>query len=183
MCQTACLWSWLSQSARVWMLLSTWARALGGLLGAPLGQMELLWGVVPLYFGWVVNELTGSKASFGTAMQTGFALIWSGLHWIWQFQLHPGRGGLGQAAVQWSVTAAVLALGALSLVSGFRRRYPVGCRFLGHTRFSAWLMITLFPMQSGALHWTWDRLLAVLVFAAPVALLVHLILSPFRRSR
>lgn len=165
------------------MTLSALGYALWTLLAAPFGQMELIWGVVPLYFGWAVNELTGSKASFGTAMQTGFALIWSGLHWIWQFKLHPGRGGLGQATVQLSVTAAVLALGAVSLWSGFRRRYPAGCKFLGHTRFSAWLMITLFPMQSGVLSWTWDRLLAVLLFAAPVALAVHLLLGPFRRGR
>ncbi len=79
--------------------LTTLAKALGTLLVAPLTQMELVWGVVPLYFGWVVNELTGSKASYGTAMQTGFALVWSGLHWIWQFRQHPGRGGIGQATV------------------------------------------------------------------------------------
>lgn len=163
--------------------LTTLAKALGTLLVVPLTQMELIWGVVPLYFGWVVNELTGSKASYGTAMQTGFALVWSGLHWVWQFRQHPGRGGLGQATVQLSVTAAVLALGALALWSGFRRRYPAGCRFLGHTRFSAWLMITLFPMQSGVLNWTWERFIAVLVFAAPVALVVHFGLAPFRRAK
>jgi hypothetical protein len=44
-------------------------------------------------------------------------------------------------------------------------------------------MITLFPMQSGVLSWTWDRLFAVLIFAAPVALTVHLLLGPFRRGR
>ena len=164
------------------MTLTSLLAALGTLLIAPFAQMELIWGVVPLYFGWVVNELTGSKASFGTAMQTGFALIWSGLHWMWQFRLHPGRAGLGQAAVQLSVTAAVLMLGVVALWSGFRRRYPAGCRFLGHTRFSAWLMITLFPMQSGVLIWTWERLVAVLVFAAPVALIVHFGLAPFRRG-
>ena len=162
------------------MLLLLW-KTLLHLLGVPLGQMDLIWAVVPLYFGWLVNELTRSKASYGTAMQTGFALIWSGAHWIWQFSQHAGRGGVGQATVQLSVTAAVLALGAVALWSGFRRRYPSGCRFLGHTRFSAWLMITLFPMQAGALQWSWARLAAILVFAAPVALVLHLIARPFRR--
>lgn len=53
------------------------------LIRVPFHHEELVWGIVPLYFSWVVNELTSSRASFSTAIQTGFALLWAGAHWAW----------------------------------------------------------------------------------------------------
>jgi len=84
--------------------------------------------------------------------------------------------------VNMGVTAVVLILGALALGSGLRRRYPRGMRFLGHSRFAGYFMIALFPVQSGYLNWTWQRVAAIVVFAIPVWLLVHLSVMPWRRK-
>ena len=67
------------------------------LIRTPFHHEELVWGIVPLYFSWVVNELTSAKATFNTAIQTGFALLWAGAHWAWQsFRDDPGKVvGLG----------------------------------------------------------------------------------------
>jgi hypothetical protein len=54
------------------------------LIRTPFRHVDLVWGIVPLYFGWVLNELTAKKANFRTALQTGFALVWSGAHWGYQ---------------------------------------------------------------------------------------------------
>jgi hypothetical protein len=42
-------------------------------------------------------------------------------------------------------------------------------------------MIAIFPMQSDVLPWTWDRLLAVVIFAVPIWLVLHFGLMPLRR--
>ena len=60
-----------------------------------------------------------------------------------------------------TVTLLVFVLGALALVSGLRRKYPKYLGFLGHTRFSNYFMITIFPIQTHYLAWTWDRLAAI----------------------
>jgi hypothetical protein len=156
------------------------------LIRVPFRHEEMVWGIVPLYFGWAVNELTSAKVSFNTAIQTGFALLWSGAHWAWQAcrddpakVVRLGPGGL--LAVSSGVTLLVLAIGAVALWSGLRRRYPRGMRFLGHTRFSAYFMIAIFPIQAGYLAWKWDYAWAIAIFAVPVWIALHLLRMPFRR--
>jgi hypothetical protein len=156
------------------------------LVRVPFRHEELVWGIVPLYFGWAVNELTSAKVSFSTAIQTGFALLWSGAHWGWQaFRDNPAKavhlGARGHSAVNTAVTLLVLFLGALALWSGLRRRYPKGMKFLGHTRFSAYFMIAIFPIQAGYMAWKWDYVVAIAVCAVPIWLLLHFALMPVRR--
>jgi tripartite-type tricarboxylate transporter receptor subunit TctC len=79
---------------------------------------------------------------------------------------------------RWS--KVVLATGAVALVSGLRRRYPRHCAFLGHTRFSNYFMIAIFPIQAHYLSWTWDRLAAIILFALPAWLVLHFGLMPMR---
>jgi hypothetical protein len=156
------------------------------LVRTPFQHVELVWGVVPLYFGWAVNELTSARATFNTALQTGFALLWAGAQWTWQmFREHPDRttltDGRNLLSVSSLVTLLVLLAGAVALWSGLRRRYPRGFKFLGHTRFSGYFMIAIFPIQSGHLAWSWDRVAAIALFAVPIWLVMHFALMPVRR--
>jgi hypothetical protein len=86
----------------------------------------------------------------------------------------------GLQTVNLAVTGLVLVLGAVALYSGLRRRYPRCASFLGHTRFSNYFMITIYPIQAHALEWTWNRLAAIAIFAVPVWLVLHFGLMPFR---
>ena len=167
------------------MLPDVW-NSFVSLIRVPFQNEELIWGIVPLYFSWIVNELTSSKASYSTALQTGFALLWSGAHWGWQaFRDDPTKvvrlssGGL--FAVNSAVTLIVIILGAIALWSGLRRRYPRRMSFLGHTRFSGYFMIAIFPIQAGFLRWSWIHVGAIALFAIPIWIAVHLLLVPFRK--
>jgi len=42
-------------------------------------------------------------------------------------------------------------------------------------------MIAIFPIQSNYLAWSWDRLVAILLFAVPSWLILHFGLMPFRK--
>ncbi len=166
------------------MLAHYWATFLD-LLRCPFQHLPLIWGIVPLYFGLLLSELTSSKANFRTAIQTGFSFLWAGAQWLY-FYSQSGPAGAGPReittvpAVNLFVTLLVLALGAVALFSGFRRRYPKYGSFLGHTRFSNYFMITIYPIQSHYLAWTWDRLCAIALFAVPVWLVLHFGLMPLR---
>jgi hypothetical protein len=164
-----------------------WATYLE-LIRIPFQHLELVWGIVPLYFGLLLNELTSTKANFRTAIQTGFSFIWAGAHWLYPyFKPHaPGGPRLELGAMlpaNLLVTFLVLGLGVLALISGLRRKYPKFASFLGHTRFANYFMIAIFPIQARYLEWTEARLIAIVVFAVPVWLVLHIGLMPLRNRK
>ena len=155
------------------------------LIAAPFEHGPLIWGIVPLYFALLLNELTSAKANFRTAIQTGFSCLWAGAQWLWPYFVpHAAHGRYlelnAMLPVNLLVTFLVLTLGLIALVSGLRKRFPRHARFLGHTRFANYFMITIFPIQAHCLLWTWDRLLAIAIFAVPVWLVLHFGLMPVR---
>lgn len=155
------------------------------LFSVPFQHSELIWGIVPLYFGWLLNELTSGKASFRTAIQTGFSFAWAGAHWSYLYFFRSARAPKITVdvllAVNVAVTVLILVMGMIALVSGIRRRYPPGCKFLGHARFANYFMIAIFPIQSSYREWSWDRLAAICIFAIPIWILLHFGLKPFRK--
>lgn len=151
------------------------------LIVTPFRHPEMIWGIVPLYFGWLLNEITSGKASYNTAIQTGFGFIWAAAHWVYQ-QNRRGNFIHWFISLQGFVTLFIFSIGAIALFSGLRRRYPKGFAFLGHSRFSNYFMIAIFPIQSGALAWTWNRFLAVICFAVPLWLLLQVRTIQVRRK-
>src|SRR5947207_9981353 len=123
------------------------------LICTPFRDVSLIWGIVPLYFALLLNELTSAKANFRTAIQTGFSFLWAAAQWLYPYfkPLGPGVPGVDWKAmlpINLLVTGIVLSLGAVALISGLRHRYPKYCAFLGHTRFSNYFMIAIFPVQA-----------------------------------
>ncbi len=157
------------------------------LIRTPFQHLSLVWGIVPLYFGLLLNEITSAKASFRTAVQTGFSFLWAAAQWLYPWFKHDAAGQTLHhgtvLAINFLVTSVVLALGVIALFSGIRRRYPPGCSFLGYTRFSNYFMISIFPIQAHYLSWTWDRFLAIAFFAVPAWLVLHFGLMPLRQGR
>ena len=51
----------------------------------PFEHVTLVWGIVPLYFGLLLNELTADKANYRTAIQSGFSFLWAGTQWLWPY--------------------------------------------------------------------------------------------------
>jgi len=164
---------------------SYWAT-FAELIATPFQHISLVWGIVPLYFALLLSELTSPKADFRTAIQTGFSFVWAGAQWLYWYHraladVSATVGLKSPPPITLVVTVLVLVLGAVALFSGLRRRYPRYCSFLGHTRFSNYFMITIYPIQAHSLSWTWERLTAIVLFAVPVWLVLHFGLRPFRR--
>lgn len=154
------------------------------LIVTPFEHVALIWGIVPLYFGLLLSELTSSKANFRTAIQTGFSFLWAGAQWLWPYFVPNATHGFlkfnAMLPINLLVTFLVITLGAGALVSGVMKKFPKYGRFLGHTRFANYFMITIFPIQAHYLPWTWERLAAITLFAVPIWLLLHFGLMPVR---
>ena len=169
------------------MIHSYW-NTFAELVSTPFAHAPLIWGIVPLYFGLLLNELTSDKANFRTALQTGFSFLWAGAQWLWPyFKVHQfGEPHLELGAmlpVNLLVTFLVIALGVVALVSGVRKKFPKHLRFIGHTRFANYFMIVIFPIQAHYLTWTWERLVVIVLFAVPVWLVLHFGLMPVRNQK
>ena len=161
------------------------------LIRTPFQHIELVWGIVPLYFGLLLNEMTSAKANFRTAIQTGFSFLWAGTQWVYPYLkldgVHAQLELKAMSPINLFVTALVLAFGLAALLSGIVRQFPRYGRFLGHTRFANYFMIMIFPMQTPIqefhLAWTWERLAAIGIFAVPVWLMLHFGLMPIRNRK
>jgi hypothetical protein len=164
--------------------ISAYWQILWVLLETPFNSSTLIWGVVPLYFGWIMNELASDKRSFRTAIQSGCMFIWAGLHWS-QIYFKKG-GGLslvfrdGLPTINVIITLLVLIIGITGFISGISKRYPKYCSLLGHARFTNYFMICIFAMQANYLAWTRDRLVAIIIFALPVWFILYFIFKPVR---
>lgn len=150
------------------------------LIVTPFQHFGGVWlGIVPLYVSLVLGELYKSKVSFSHAVGNGFVMLWAGLNWA----VHlsgigwPGYVGTGKErmALAWIVTACAIALAIFTIVLGFRKKDKGLCEVLGHTRFSCYFLILLYPMQMRMVPWNWPSLAAVLVFALPCWLLIYLV--------
>jgi hypothetical protein len=158
------------------------------LIATPFEHISLVWGIVPLYFGLILNELTSSKASFRTAIQTGFSFIWAAAQWLYPYFVtdsgHAHRPVINSfLPINLLVTFLVLAMGIVALVCGCRRKFPRYGKFLGQTRFANYFTIAIFPIQSHWLAWNWGRLAAIVIFAVPVWLILYFGLMPFRAGK
>jgi hypothetical protein len=156
------------------------------LIHTPFQHIQLIWGIVPLYFALLLSELNSTKANFRTAIQTGFSFIWAAAQWLYLYsQVHPHLAIQVEPTpvvpIDLFVTFLVLVLGAVALFSGLRHRFPKYGSFLGQTRFANYFMIAIYPIQAHYLVWTWDRLAAIAIFAVPVWLILHLGLMPLRK--
>lgn len=158
------------------------------LIATPFKHAPLVWGIVPLYFGLLLSELTSSKANFRTAIQSGFSFLWAGAQWLAPYfkarqPTQPELDLSSMLPVYMAVTFLVIALGFVALISGLRKRFFKNLSFVGHTRFANYFMISIFPIQAHYLPWTWMRLIVIVVFALPVWLVLHFGLMPIRSSR
>lgn len=138
---------------------------------------------MPLYFGLLLNELTADKANFRTAIQSGFSFLWAGAQWLWPYfshQMDMPQIRLATLPVNLLVTFLTIVLGVVALISGIRKRFPRHGRFIGHTRFANYFMITIFPIQAHYLAWTWERFIVIALFAVPIWLVLHFGLMPVR---
>src|SRR5207249_3147140 len=108
------------------MALHYWTTFLE-LISTPFEHLALVWGIVPLYFALLLNELTSAKANFRTAVQTGFSFLWAGAQWLYPYFKAQGPGVPGvdwraMLPVNLLVTSLVLVLGAVALISALRRQ-------------------------------------------------------------
>ena len=150
------------------------------LLVAPFRDFGAVWlGIVPLYVCLLLGELYRSKVSFGHAVGNGFVMLWAGINWAMHLCNLGFFSYLGntkdRTAIAWVVAACAVGIGIFTIVLGLRKKDRTLCQVLGHTRFSGYFLITLYPMQVGLVTWNWLSLDAILIFALPAWLFIYLV--------
>ena len=150
------------------------------LIVAPFRDFGVLWpGLIPLYVSLLLGELYKSKVSFGHAVGNGFVMLWAGVNWAMHLSNLGFFAYLGDAkdrtAIAWIIAACAVSLGVFTIVLGLRKKDRTLCQVLGHTRFSSYFLITLYPMQVGLVRWNWPSLASVLIFALPAWLFIYLV--------
>lgn len=148
---------------------------------APFQHFQLVWlGILPLYVTLLLGELYKSKVSFGHAVGNGFVMLWAGLNWGvhlagygWtKYMFETSRG---EMQIAWLVTVITVAVGVFTIIIGFRKSDQGLISVLGHTRFSCYFLILLYPLQAHLKHWDTSYIFAILIFGLPAWLLIYLL--------
>jgi len=137
-------------------------------------------GILPLYVSLVLGELYKKNVSFAHAIGTGFVMLWAGLNWgvrlsNFGWMAYMTQMSKGQMNIAWLVTAATVGLGIFTIVLGVRKKDKKLCEVLGHTRFSCYFLILLYPLQSRMLPWNNDNVISIVIFALPVWFAIYLL--------
>lgn len=147
------------------------------LLVVPFQNLGTAWPILPIYTTLILGELYKSRVGFSHAVGNGFVMLWTGLNWA---------RGLARASIMsyiftakslaWIVSATAIGLGVFTIVLGFRKKDKALCEILGHTRFTCYFLILLYPMQHSPqlMRWSLDNLVVVLIFAIPAWFLIYL---------
>ena len=140
------------------------------LLVVPFQNLNTVWPILPVYTSVVLGEIYG-KGGFASAVGNGFVLLWAGLNWVRHLW---GHSNFSFAAVSWVVAIVAAALGVTLIVLGIRRKAKRTCEVLGHTRFSCYFIVMLYPLQAGLVRWDWFTVVTILAFAIPAWCLIYL---------
>ncbi len=158
------------------------------ILIAPWQSLEVLWAVIPVYASLVIGIIfqAGKKASWGSTVASGFALIWVTANWsrhaIVTVVRQPDTIEFFKFSIPFLVTLACMALGVVAIVLGFRKKAPRVCQIIGHFTFNTYLLISIYPMQAHLLDWTPQRFAAIALFA-PIFWLVIFLFASTRRMK
>ena len=152
------------------------------LLVTPFDHLGTAWPILPVYTTLILGEIYKSKVSFGHAVCNGFVMLWAGLNW----SRHLSNASItsylfSTKALAWVVSATAIGLGVFAIVLGLRKKDKSLCEVLGHTRFTCYFLILLYPMQSGLVRWNWPNMAAILIFAIPCWFLIYLMGRLVRR--
>jgi hypothetical protein len=146
------------------------------LLVVPFDNLGRAWPILPVYTALILGEIYRSKISFGHAVGNGFVMLWAGATWARDLARASAFAYVfSNKALAWVVAGAAIALGVFAILLGVRRKDKALCEMLGHTRFSCYFIIALYPMQAGLVSWSWTNLAAILIFALPCWGLIYLL--------
>ncbi len=144
----------------------------------PLAHFERVWlGILPLYVSVILGELYIRNVSFGHAVRNGFIMLWAALNWAAHLATSSKLSYIFSSStkiIAWIVTGTFVAIAVFTIVLGLRKKDRTLAGILGHTRFTGYFLIMLYPMQAGLVKWNWSSLIAVLIFCLPCWFLIYL---------
>jgi len=180
------------------------------LLSSPWTNLDVAWGVIPLYMSLVLGELYEPKPTPKNAVQGGANLLWAGLDWgrvslmpilisildLW-YAYPPGQrwGHFRDClAPLWheanpiivTMTMWTFALGILSILLGVRKKKHRISKYFRHVRLSSYLVILLYPLQTQIVPWGlygWHAVFTIVLFIMPMWLLLGLVFQVLLRLK
>ena len=146
------------------------------LLVVPFSNLDTVWGILPIYASMVLGEVYEGKMDFGRAVINGAVMLLAGLDWAWHLSRASSFAYMfSEMSLPWLVTAVCIGLGIFTVILGLRRKDKPLAATLGHTRFSCYYIILLYPMQARLVPWSTSALVGIMIFAIPAWVLIYLL--------
>lgn len=130
--------------AYFWELVKTW----GALFAAPIGNLEMLWIIIPIYLNWIFSEFFQEKrgTSLGNAISNATIVLWVAIDWSRTSTRFFADNAISSWHLAWNISASILvfAYGIWVVYEGVKGKNLT--HYIGRVRVATYIILMGTPL-------------------------------------
>src|SRR3989338_6488110 len=145
-----------------WGLVKTW----GALFIAPIGNLEMLWIIIPIYLNWIFSEFFQEKrgTSLGNAISNATIVLWVAIDWSRTSTRFFANNAISSWHLAWNIVASVLvfAYGIWVVYEGVKGKNLT--HYIGRVRVATYIILMGTPLIYNSPIPLGNALIAIVLF-------------------
>ena len=145
-----------------WGLVKTW----GALFIAPIGNLEMLWIIIPIYLNWIFSEFFQEKrgTSLGNAISNATIVLWVAIDWSRTSTRFFADNVISSWHLAWNISASILvfAYGIWVVYEGVKGKNLT--HYIGRVRVATYIILMGTPLIYNSPIPIGKALIAVILF-------------------
>ena len=146
----------------LWGLVKTW----GALFIAPIGNLEMLWIIIPIYLNWIFSEFFQEKrgTSLGNAISNATIVLWVSIDWSRTSTRFFANNAISSWHLAWNIVASVLvfAYGIWVVYEGVKGKNLT--HYIGRVRVATYIILMGTPLIYNSPIPLGNALIAIVLF-------------------
>lgn len=145
-----------------WGLVKTW----GALFIAPIGNLEMLWIIIPIYLNWIFSEFFQEKrgTSLGNAISNATIVLWVAIDWSRTSTRFFANNEISSWHLAWNIFSSILvfAYGVWVVYEGIKGKNLT--HYIGRVRVATYIILMGTPLIYNFQISLGNALIAIVLF-------------------
>ena len=145
-----------------WGLVKTW----GALFIAPIGNLEMLWIIIPIYLNWIFSEFFQEKrgTSLGNAISNATIVLWVAIDWSRTSTRFFANNAISSWHLAWNIVSSILvfAYGVWVVYEGVKGKNLT--HYIGRVRVATYIILMGTPLIYNSTIPIGNAIIAIILF-------------------